>query len=407
MPDAEKLAAIREALPAVGAGIYLNTGSVGPMPAEVHAAMTELADLELRVGRGDQASFDDFLDRADETRAGVAAVLATRADRIALTHATTGGMNIATWSIDWRPGDRVVTTAQEHAGGLGPLVTIRDRFGVELAMVDIDALADDDAVVAAFDEAIVDGTRLVSLSHVVWTTGTRLPVAEIAEVARARGALMAVDGAQAVGAMPVAVEDVGVDFYALPAQKWLLGPEGMGALWASPAAIERGLQSATGWFSFDELRLDGTSRLHGDARRFEVSAFHRPSVVGFARACGWLSMYVGLPWAQARGLALAERAFDRLASIDGVTMLTPRDRMATLVTFRIAGWPAEDALAELGARVFAIARTIPPLDAIRISVGFYNSEDELERFAAAVELMATHTPETIPARRTLQVLGGP
>ena len=67
--------------------------------------------------------------------------------------------------------------------------------------------------------------------------------------------------------------------------------------------------------------------------------------------------------------------------------------MGTLVVFRIAGWPAEAALDELGSRVFAIARTIPSLDAIRISVGFFNAEDELERFAGAVELLAAHTPE--------------
>ena len=71
--------------------------------------------------------------------------------------------------------------------------------------------------------------------------------------------------------------------------------------------------------------------------------------------------------------------------------------MATLVTFRIAGWPAEAALDELGARVFAIARTIPSLDALRISVGFFTSDEELERFAEAVALLAAHTPETPPA----------
>ena len=119
-------------------------------------------------------------------------------------------------------------------------------------------------------------------------------------------------------------------------------------------------------------------------------------MTGFARSCGWLSMYVGLPWVFERGQALAASAFDRLARIPGVTMLTPRDRMATLVTFRIAGWPADDAVRELGARVFAITRTVPPLDAIRISVGFFNTADELERFAEAVELLAAHTPATLP-----------
>ena len=106
-----------------------------------------------------------------------------------------------------------------------------------------------------------------------------------------------------------------------------------------------------------------------DARRFESSNFHRPSIVGMARSIGWLSMFVGLDWVYERGPALARLAADRLAAIDGVELVTPRDQMATLVTFRIAGWPAEAALDELGARVFAIARTVPLLDALRISVG--------------------------------------
>ena len=91
--------------------------------------------------------------------------------------------------------------------------------------------------------------------------------------------------------------------------------------------------------------------------------------------------------------------------IPGVELLTPRERMATLVTFRIAGWTADAALGELGSRVFAIARTIPPLDAIRISVGFFNTEAEIERFATAVELLAAHTPETLPPKPRLTILG--
>jgi selenocysteine lyase/cysteine desulfurase len=80
------------------------------------------------------------------------------------------------------------------------------------------------------------------------------------------------------------------------------------------------------------------------------------------------------------------------------------DRMATLVTFRLAGWSATAALDELGARVFAIARTIASLDAIRLSIGFFNTDEELERLAGAVELLAAHTPETLPPRR-LTMLG--
>jgi L-cysteine/cystine lyase len=106
----------------------------------------------------------------------------------------------------------------------------------------------------------------------------------------------------------------------------------------SPRAIETAAQSTTGWYSFEKLSLDGTATYKHDARRFEGSNYHKPSAVGFARSCGWLSMYVGLPWVFERGRRLARAAADRLAAIDGVTVLTPRDRMATLVTFRIAGW---------------------------------------------------------------------
>jgi selenocysteine lyase/cysteine desulfurase len=79
--------------------------------------------------------------------------------------------------------------------------------------------------------------------------------------------------------------------------------------------------------------------------------------------------------------------------------------MATLIAFRIAGWPADAALEELGSRVFAIARTIPGLDALRISVGFFTTDEEVERFAEAVALLAAHTPETLPPRRLLAILG--
>src|SRR5258705_7870209 len=105
MPDAGRVAAVRRALPAVGAGIYLNTGSAGPIPAEVAAVMADLEGWEVRTGRASAEFFEDFLERLAEARAAVAAVLATDVDAIAITHATTEGMKLATWAVDWKPGD--------------------------------------------------------------------------------------------------------------------------------------------------------------------------------------------------------------------------------------------------------------------------------------------------------------
>jgi L-cysteine/cystine lyase len=405
-PDADRLAAVRAALPALEAGIYLNTGSVGPLPAETAAAMAELADYELRTGRAHYAYYEEMLQRMAEARAAVAAVLTADAADIALTHSTTDGMNVGVWSIDWQPGDRAVTTSLEHPGGVGALINLRERLGIEVRFVDVDPWLGDDEVLAAFDEAIDERTRMVAISYVLWASGAVLPVERIAGLAHAVGAILVVDGAQHAGARPVDLAATGADVYAVPAQKWLLGPEGMGAVAVAPGVRDRLAPSFGGHFTFESVSGTGEAAWWPDARRFEASNFHRPSIVGMARSIGWLSMFVGLDWIYERGAMLARSAADRLAAIDGVELITPRDRMATLVTFRIVGWPPQAALDELAARVFAVARTVPLLDALRISIGFFNSEAELGRFLDCVELLAAHTPETIPPRRTLTILSG-
>jgi selenocysteine lyase/cysteine desulfurase len=404
LPDAEKHAAIREALPALSAGIYLNTGSVGPLPAETAAAMAEMAIWERDVGRAHVDVYEETLVRMAEARAAVAAVVGTEVSAVGLTHSATDAMNAGTLALDWRTGGRIVTSRSEHAGGVGPLYALRDRAGVEVVFVDAGDDGDDDRTLAAFDAAISPGTQLVSLSHVLWTTGAVMPVAAIAELAHARGALLIVDGAQAAGAIAFRFDELGADLYAVSAQKWLLGPEGMGALVVAPTILDRLVPAQAGWFSFERVDSAGEAVWWEDARRFEGSNFHRPSIVGMARSLGWLSMYVGLDYIHRSGMARAMAIARRLAGIEGVTLLTPIRRMGTLVTFRITGWPAQAALDELGARVFAIARTIPDLDALRISVGFFNSDEELERLAVAVELLVAHTPETLPPRRRLTIL---
>jgi L-cysteine/cystine lyase len=405
MPDDAKLAAVRAGLPSLAAGIQLNTGSVGPMPAETAAAMAELAERELTVGRAHPADLAEIVTRIDEARAAIAAVVTADVDSVALTHATTDGMNLATWSADWRAGDRAVTTRHEHPGGLGALYVLRDRLGIDVEFVDVGDGGDDEATLAAFDRAIRPGTRLVALSHVLWTTGARLPVAAVAELAHRRGAIVVVDGAQAAGAIPVDVGALGVDAYAVAGQKWLLGPEATGALYVAPGFLERARMTFGGWFSFERIDSAGTAVPQPDARRFHATGYHRPSVLGLARSVSWLSMYVGLDWIHRRGTTLARAAADRLATIPGVRVLTPRERMATLVTFRLDGWTAEAALDELAARGFVVARTIPALDAVRLSVGFFNTDAEIERVADLVALLAAHTPTTLPPRRTLAVLG--
>jgi L-cysteine/cystine lyase len=404
LPDDQKLAAVREALPATSAGIYLNTGSAGPLPRETAKAMADLAEYELRVGRGAYDYHLQSVERMAEARAAVAAILTADVDTVALTHSTTEGMNIAAWGLDWRPGDRAVTSSVEHPGGLGPLLGLRDRREVDLRIVDVGDGGDDDRTLAAFETAIDDRTRLVAISHVAWTTGAILPVREIAGLAHRAGAFVLVDGAQAAGAIPIDVSALGVDGYALSAQKWLLGPEGMGALWIEPSVADRVRPTLAGYFGFDQPGSRLPYRPFADARRLEWGSFHRPSVLGFGRSCGWLAMFVGLDYVYGRGAALARRTADALAAIAGVELVSPRGRLANLVTFRIPGWPAEEVLDELGRRAFAIARTVPDTDWLRLSVGFFNTEAELDRLVETVAELAAHTPQTLPPRPTLTIL---
>ncbi len=402
--DDERVAAARAALPATGAGAYLDTGTAGPLPRETAAAMAEVADWELTIGRASPALREASAQRLDEARAGIAAIITADVESVALTHSATDALNIGAWGIDWRAGDRAVMSSLEHPAAVGSLLVLRDRLGVDLAIAEVGDGGDDDWTIAAYDATITRATRLVCVPHVAWSTGALLPTARIAEIAHARGALVVLDGAQSVGAIPVVAAETGADVLAISGHKWLLGPEGMGALWVRPDALHRLRRTFGGELGFASLDGRGAGVPWPSVRRFEATRFHAPSVVGMARSCGWLAMYVGLDWMYRRATRLAARAADLLAAIGGVELVTPRRRMTTLVTFRIAGWTPERALDELGRRVFAIAATIPEVAALRISVGFFNTDAEIERFAAAVAELAAHTPDTLPPRPSLTIL---
>src|SRR5262245_33831207 len=312
MSDTDKLAAVRAALPSLSAAIQLNTGSVGPLPAETAAAMAELEAYERDFGRAQTEYWQETAQRIDEARAAVAAVIGGDLDEVAITHAVTDGMNQGTWSLDWREGGRAVTTCHEHPGGVGPLYMICDRYGVDLAFAEFAGNAPDDEIVEKLDRLITPGTKLVSISHVLWTSGLVMPVRRIAEIAHARGALVLVDGAQSAGAIPVNVRDLDVDMYALPGQKWLLGPEGIGAFWVRRELLEYTRSTFASFFTFEKVDSRGNRTLREDARRFQLAGFHRPSVLGLARSIGWLSMYVGLDFVYRRGAEMAHYAADQL-----------------------------------------------------------------------------------------------
>ena len=203
---------------------YLNAGSNGPLPQAAVDAFRARLERDLTEGRSGKAYIEEMVELRERIRSGIAAVLGTSAELVALADSTTRGCQIAVAGLGLGPDDEIVTSDEEHFGLLGQLHASGARVVV--------AEADEDALLAA----VTPRTRLIAVSHVLWTTGRRL---DLERLRQPDGPPLLVDGAQSAGAIPV---DAAVaDFYTVSAQKWLCGPEPVRrALRARPRAAAGG-----------------------------------------------------------------------------------------------------------------------------------------------------------------------
>ncbi len=370
---------IRQEFPVLEQSAYLNTGTEGPLPRRTAQVIAEWTEHQLHEGR---SSFKVYREKCllllDDLRERFGRLLGAGPDEIAMTHHTTEGMNIAAWGLNWRPGDEIVTTTLEHEGGLLPAYAVARRFGLTIRVVDL-GLGEGDCV-SKIAAALSPRTRLVVISHVSYVTGAVLPVAEIAGAAHRVGALVAVDGAQSAGAIPVDVHALGVDFYAVPGQKWLCGPEGIGALYVRRERIAELAPTFVGFTSlqdFNSRDLSGYFIPAPGARRFEVGTLFWPALFGMREGLRWLEEDVGLDTVFARGQAITQRFREMLIALPGTTIHSPAAH-AGLTTFSVDGLDAAevpDSLAERG----VIIRPVHDPAWLRTSTGFFNNDDDLAR----------------------------
>ena len=384
VPSDPRVAAIRAELPAVERQVYLNSGSAGPLPRRAVAAMTAASERQLLDGRASFRPYiEEYLPLLVEVRAGFARLLGADPAEIALTHHTTEGMNIAVWGLNWQPGDEIVTTTAEHPGALLPVYAVARRFGLGVRLVEV--AGDADAIVDAITAACSPRTRLVAMSHILYTSGALLPVAAIAAAAHQRGVLVAVDGAQAAGAIPVDVRALGVDFYAVPGQKWLCGPEGVGALYVRRERLTDLAPTFVGFFSIrDEAAVDLTGHFlpAPGAQRYEQGTVYWPALFGMRESLRWLEEEVGWAWLHERTAAMTERCRALLGAVPGVTILTPAPH-GSLTTFSVEGLDAMDAFMRLADQGIVV-RPIPHTNWLRVAAGFFNTEADLERLCVAL-----------------------
>ncbi len=348
-------ATARAVFPVLERCAYLNAGTNGPLPRPAVEAAQARLERDLQQGRSGDRYIDEMRELRERVRARFASTLRTRPELVALTDSTTRGCQIVLAGLGLGPEDEVVTTGEEHFGLSGPLHASGARVVV--------TAADEEALLAA----LTPRTRLVAVSHVLWTTGRRL---DIARLRRPGGPPLLVDGAQSAGAIPPDL--AGADFYTVSAQKWLCAPEPTGALFVRDP--ERLRVALPGYLSQRRHEPDGAFVPKEGASRFDSGWIGGPTLAGLEAA-----LAVHPPWRYEAAAAATARCRALLEPL--VEVLTPADH-STLVSFRPQGDPT-GLVAALAERD-VVVREIPGRGIVRVSCGWWTSDDDLRRLADGV-----------------------
>ncbi len=274
--------------------INLNCGSVGCTPLPVLRAMIDhlLSAEEYREPAYPWFGYEENT-RLRELRDELAAFLNVKRDELAIVRNATEANNTVCNGLDMKPGEEVLLTDQEHPGGRCCWEQKAARFGVKLNYVMLPKPpASAEQIVELFARAITPRTRVVLFSHITTVTGLVLPAKQICRIARERGILTQVDGAHAIGQIPLDLHDMGCDFYTTSPHKWLMSPKGTGTLYVREEVQER-------------LWVNIAS---GEWRNFQMKAY-RFSNLGTSNLSVMVGLKAALDFYQAIG---AERIFARI-----------------------------------------------------------------------------------------------
>lgn len=293
---------------------YLNTGTLGPCRRETLRESVKMWEelesfpVKFYGGSGAEAL-------AEKTRFIAARFLGCDLSEILITNSTTSGMNAIAQGLRLKAGDRILTTNQEHSGGLLCWNYLAKYYGVQIDTIIIPPGENDaEAVLNRIKKNIGKKTKLISLSHILSSTGLRMPIAEISSLARSKGILCIVDGAQAAGAVKVNVKDLGCHAYATSGHKWLMGPKGTGLLYLSKDAQD----------IIRPMQFEESYNTYGNGN----GVVNLPCILGLGKAIEYLES-VDISKIEAHNLSLRNRLYEKLKQLSNLTILRPADGVLT------------------------------------------------------------------------------
>ncbi|MFL5938097.1 MAG: aminotransferase class V-fold PLP-dependent enzyme, partial [Gaiellaceae bacterium] len=249
---------------------YLNAGTFGPLARETVEVMLEQLERDLERGRSGKPYIDEMIEERARVRGAIAELVRADPERISLTASTTDGCNIVLLGLGLEPDDEIVTTDTEHFGLAGPVFA----SGATVRVARVQQLGAEEALEAIAAE-VTEKTRLLAVSHVIWTNGVVLDVHALKE---RTGVPIVVDGAQSVGAIDVDVR--ALDYYTVSGQKWLCGPESTGALYVADADALR--VARPGYFAQQSFEPGGRYVPREGAERFDPGWISVAALKGLA-----------------------------------------------------------------------------------------------------------------------------
>ncbi len=383
--DAAVFAAARKRFHFPTSVTYCNTGTLGAIPRDVMDVVVKgLQQLEQELPdwpyfQADGEPLTGY-QQLEDFRAEAGAFINAPAEEIAFTQNATMGMSFIANGVELAAGDEVVSTNQEHSGGIGGWKLRAKRHGVivkELPLLDaVDK--GPDGVVAMFADAITPRTKVVVFSHITSGRGIVMPAKELCALARQHGALAVVDGAQAVGQIRVDVKDLGCDAYVASPHKWLLAPKGTGILY-----IKREVQPRI----WNTLASGGFDDDTTGAFRFMHYGTGSPAVVWGLRAALQFINKIGIDRIARWDAMLTRRLRTGLATMPHVKVLAPADARfaAGITTFGVTGHNGRQLQDALWAKKIRVRSQGDP--GVRLSAHLYVSPADIDRVLEVVSAM--------------------